>query len=150
MPSVPEPEGTPEPQEGTYWERDVLRRWLTGGHVDIRIVKRQVAALLAFVEEQEGMDWEHPLEPAEPLAEALKAPEPIQWTGDNDQAVREWLGGRFEKVRGGLDANDPKVLWFRTGSVGGYLAWARPGDWLIWPKSGFISTMSDEDYRRPR
>ncbi|MEV0382364.1 hypothetical protein [Nonomuraea sp. NPDC050643] len=38
-----------EAEPGTYWERAVLERFVTGGPVDIAIVRRQVAALLAEI-----------------------------------------------------------------------------------------------------
>lgn len=38
-----------EVEPGTYWERAVLERFVTGGPVDLAIVRRQVAALLAEI-----------------------------------------------------------------------------------------------------
>lgn len=139
-----------EPQEGTYWERATLRRWLTGERVDIRVVKRQVAALLAFVEEQEGtVTQEDPQERPERSAEGLSGPRALRWTGDNEEAVRDFLGARYEKTRGGLDENDPKVVWFRNDDPHGYLSWARPGDWLILDGDR-ITVVEDEHYGGPR
>lgn len=196
--------GTDEPQEGTYWERAVLRRWLVGERVDIRVVRRQVAALLEAVESQEGtsvldslllkstlaldigeianvvqaawenegtlrerlvkgyreiggdyvfeegtVEQEHPQERPERAAEATGGPRAIRWTGDNDEAVRGFLGARYEKIRGGLQDYGPRVVWFRNNDPHGYLSWARAGDWLI-EAGGRITTVADEDYEGPR
>lgn len=86
------------------------------------------------------------MERAESAAEAPRGPEAIRWTGDNDEAVQGFLGSRFEGIRGGLQDDDPRVLWFRSGVVIGYLSWARPGDWLV-RQDDRVSTVTDEHYR---
>lgn len=128
-------------------EREVLREWLHGAHVDIRVVRRQVAALLRIVEGYG--EPEDPLERPESAAEATGGPRAIRWTGDNDEAVRGFLGARYEKIRGGLQDYGPRVVWFRNNDPHGYLSWARAGDWLI-EAGGRITTVADEDYEGPR
>lgn len=174
---------TDEPAEGAYWERDVLRRWLTGERVDIRVVRQQVAALLTMADqveilrdnylayspmeypqfyavgraldrlyprdERDAMTKEYPRQRPESPAEGSAEPEAIQYTGDNLQAVRDWLGDAYEKTRGGLQHDDPVVVWFRNGDLHGYLSWARAGDWLIM-QEGRITTVEDEHYGGPR
>lgn len=54
----------------------------------------------------------------------------IEYTGDNEKQVAEWLGDAYEKTRGGLQEDDPRVIWFRPQNNSGFLNWARPGDIL--------------------
>jgi hypothetical protein len=178
---------TDEPAEGAYWERAVLRRWLTGERVDIRVVRQQVAALLTMADqveilrdnylayspmeypqfhavgraldrlyprdERDAMTKEYPRQRPESPAEGSAEPEAIQYTGDNLQAVRDWLGDAYEKTRGGLQHDDPVVVWFdpaygirsgfrpRTGS-----ACVRPGQWLVRGGSGVVMAVTDAEY----
>lgn len=138
--------GTDEPGVDEQ-EREILREWLHGAHVDIRVVRRQVAALLRIVEGYG--EPEHPQERPERAAEPLSGPRAIRWTGDNDEAVQGFLGERYEKVRDGLDENDPRVVWFRNDDLHGYLSWARAGDWLILDGDR-ITVVEDEHYGGPR
>lgn len=89
------------------------------------------------------------MERAESAAEAPRGPEAIRWTGDNDEAVQGFLGPRFEGIRGGPQDDDPRVLWFRSGAMIGYLSWARPGDWLV-RQDDRVNTVTDEHRPAPR
>lgn len=99
------------------------------------------------------VEQEHPQERSERAAEGPGEPEVLRWTGDNEEAVRDFLGDRYEKIRGGLDENDPLVVWFRSGSSGSsraYLSWARPGSWLVRQPDGSVTSVEDVFYRGPR
>lgn len=45
-----------EPAPGTYWERAVLERFVTGGPVDMEAVRQQVAALLSEIPREPSAD----------------------------------------------------------------------------------------------
>lgn len=140
-----------EPTPDDLQEREVLREWLHGAHADIRVVRRQVAALLRIAEGYE----EHPLERPERAADGLMEVESIQYTPDRLQAVRDWLGDAYDKVRGGLSEDDPLVVWFDPsygadhGDAGcrTHLARVSPGQWLVRDRRGLIQVMTAEEYR---
>lgn len=51
-----DPNPDTEPAPGTYWERAVLERFVTGGPVDLAAVREQVAALLAATPRRDTTD----------------------------------------------------------------------------------------------
>lgn len=117
-----------EPTPDDLQEREVLREWLHGAHADIRVVRRQVAALLRIAEGYE----EHPLERPERAADGLMEVESIQYTPDRLQAVRDWLGDAYDKVR----AASPRTTrsWCGSTPATGPTT-ATPGAGRTWPAS---------------
>ncbi len=77
----------------------------------------------------------------------------VQWTGTNDREVKDFLGAYFDKIRGGLSADDRRVVWFRSDAPGSTTVWSRvyPSQWIVLvPGSDGRSrhlVVSDEQYR---
>ena len=87
-------------------------------------------------------------------SKSLSEVEAIQYTGSNLQAVRGWLGGAYDRTRGGLQDDDPVVVWFDSGRTeyeystpGSVHSRVYPGEWLVRQPNGEIKVLSDEDYK---
>lgn len=75
----------------------------------------------------------------------------VQYTGDNLEAVRAFLGSHYDTTRGGLTPEDPYVVWFYEEiAPKNILRRAYPGDWLVRAERGLkkaVVVLADEEYR---
>ena len=78
----------------------------------------------------------------------------IQFTGENSQGVKDFLGTSYEGMRGGLQEDDPLVIWFNTGpaSQGLITSNVRPTEWVVkfTDAGGFtrLDSLTHETYQR--
>lgn len=97
--------------------------------------------------------------PSQRAVEGSAGVEGIRYTGEDFQAVCDWLGDALEKTRGGLSHDDPVAVWFycypdgpRGGTLGGTRGFVRPGDWVVRSDSPLwgrkYMRMTDEEYHR--
>lgn len=96
---------------------------------------------------------ETPQESAEEAQASRDGATALQWTGDNLEAIKDLLGDAYDRTRGGLQADDPIVVWFWTKpkaeltSRTAVMGRAQPGDWIIrlgGDEDEFVSKTDDE------